>query len=576
MTYPLKFAKHLELAIQQSESTMKLRLKATALAVVALATVPACLMAQVVQISPQQGIDQANQLLRERMQAKPLVQVDTLGIEAAASISQLQEVQIQGELLRQEIERYWKPYLGRAVTIEQIQEFHAWFNEKSRQEGFMAYAKTETVNSQQGQRLVVQTLQPKVGTVRILSQDAALVQQYESLLKQRFDVDFRPGMPLDTQGLDQRLDSVSYDLPIELDATLRAVGPELLDLIVNITSTPHQALKWVNFVEQWNVYGLRQYGRWQIMAMAKVSGLSEKSSLTMTGQVSEGIGYARAEYEDLLPALGARGRLFGAHARSKSIDSGFASTENNSGEMGAGLTRVLGGHRDTVFKGFIDLSRRKTRSQLVEFGTRLTDVTDHQFRLRLSADNERLTSLSTRSELGLTVGDYIHVQGPALKDGIYKRIDAMVKTERSIDRTGTVSVLGRIKGQWANRNLDSYNQMALGGINGVRAYTSIDGVGDRAVTGTLEINKSFKGQWSAGLFYDAGYVQNSVHRTTGQSFNQDTLQAVGLKVEGQVPGCNYSLMWAKGVGGYKTWQSTNQESKPNNHRIWAGLTFFFM
>jgi hemolysin activation/secretion protein len=488
----------------------------------------------------------------------------------------LQEVQIQGELLKQAVESYWRPYLGRAVSVEQIQEFHAWFNDRARQEGFMAYAKTETVSSDQGQRLVIQSLQPKVGTVRILSQDPALVQQYAALLKQRFEVDFKPGKPLDTLGLDQRLDSVSYDLPIELDATLRAVGPELLDLIVNITSTPHQPYKWLNFVEQWNAYGLKQYGRWQVMAMGKVAGWREKSSLTMTGQVSEGIGYARAEYEDLLPSLGARWRVYGAHARSVPVDIGAASTENNSGEMGVGLTSVLGGNRDAVFKALVDLSIRETRSHLLATGTRFNQVTDHQLRMRLSADNDRLTRQSTRAEFGLTVGNYIRVLTPAFREGTYKRIDAMFKTEKNIDRTGTVSVLGRIKGQWTDRNLDSYNQMTLGGLNGVRAYTSIDGVGDRAIAGTVEVNKTFKGQWSAGVFYDAGYVRNSVNSTTGQSFNQDTLQAVGLKVEGQLPGCSYSLMWAKGIGGYKTWQSTNQESKPNNHRLWAGLTFFFM
>ena len=119
-------------------------------------------------------------------------------------------------------------------------------------------------------------------------------------------------------------------------------------------------------------------------------------------------------------------------------------------------------------------------------------------------------------------------------------------------------------------------------MTGVRAYTSIDGVGDRAVLGSLELNKAFKGQWSAGVFYDAGYVQNSVQRVGAQNFNHDTLQAVGLKVQGQGPGpkpgqsVDYSVTLAKGIGGYKSWQSTNLESKPNNYRVWAGLIFFFI
>jgi hemolysin activation/secretion protein len=178
-------------------------------------------------------------------------------------------------------------------------------------------------------------------------------------------------------------------------------------------------------------------------------------------------------------------------------------------------------------------------------------------------------------EVGVTVGDYIHVMGPPLPEGQYKRLDAMGKTQVSLDAAGKVSLMGRIKGQWSNRNMDSYNQIALGGISGVRAYTSVDGVGDRGVIGTVELNRAFSGGWSLGAFYDGGYVQSSVTKLASQTYNHDVLQAVGLKVQGQAPGVDYSVTWAKGVGGYKSWQSTNIESKPNNHRVWAGLTFFF-
>ena len=553
---------------------MKFRLNTIAWLCCVIYTAPATLWAQKLPSSPQQGIEQSMQLMRERLQPKPVVHVDTLGLETTATIRQLQGVQVRGDLLKTEIEKFWKPYSGQAVSAEKIQEFHAWFNEKARRAGFMAYAQTETVEASDGQILIIQSLQPKVGTVRIFSKEPALVERYEELLKKRFDVDFKSGMPLDTLGLDQRLDSVSYDLPIELDATLRAVGPELLDLIVNITPAAHQAAKLVNFAEQWSNYGLKQYGHLQITAMGKITGWREKSSLALMGQISEGLDYGRAEYEDLVPAWGGRWRIYGSHANSKSTYTGAAKTENNSGEVGAGLTRILGGHRDMVFKGQVELSARETRSHLMSTGTPISNVNDHQLRMRLSTDNERLTPMSTRAELGLTLGDYIHVQGPTLPVGTYKRVDALYKTEQALDRAGTVSLLGRIKGQWTDRNLDAYNQMALGGLNAVRAYSSIDGVGDRAVVGTLEVNKSFKRELNVGVFYDGGYVQNSVQRITGQSFNHDTLQSVGLKLEGQVPGLNYSFFWAKGVGGYKSWQNTNLESKPNNNRIWASVTIF--
>lgn len=554
---------------------MKFHLTPVALFCGVLWTMPCAVLAQSSPVSPQQGIDQSTQLLRERLQLKPLAQVDVLGLESAEPIDRLVQVRVIGDLLQQDIERYWKPYIGQPVSVEQLQEFHSWFYDKSRREGFLAYAQSQTRETVGGQALVIQTLQPKVGTVRILSSEPALLRQYAPLLQRRFDVDFKPGSPLDTLGLDQRLDSVSYDLPIELDATLRAVGPEQLDLIVNVSPASKKPGRLLSFVEQWTNHGLRQYGHAQITAVGQWEGWQEKSSLSLLGQISEGIGYARAEYEGLAPEVG-RWRLYGSRSDSHSVLGGSATTQNYSAELGAGMTRVLGGDRDMVYKGQVDVSTRESLSHLKATGIAVSNISDRQLRLRWSADNERLTPNSSRFDVGLTVGDYTRVVGPALQPGTYKRVDVGGKTQTTLDSAGTVTLVGRAKGQWASRNLDSYNQIALGGLAGVRAYTSIDGVGDRAVLGTLELNKAFPGQWSAGVFYDGGYVQNSVNPVGAQTSNHDTLQAVGLKLQGRAPGVDYSVVMAKGVGGYKSWQSTNIESKPNNYRIWAGLTFFFI
>ena len=541
-----------------------------------LSAVPVTGAAQSINPNPsvQQSIEQSTQLLRDRTRPKALAQVDLLGLQSEAAIDLLTSVQVQGDLLKKDIEAYWKNWLGQPVSAEQIQAFHSWFYDKARHAGFMAYAQTQTVNQGQGQSLIIQTLQPKVNRVRILSSDPSLLKEYAGLLQRRFEVDFKPGVPLDTLGLDQRLDSVSYDLPLELDATLRAVGPELLDLIVHITPAAKNPGQMLSFVQYWTQHGLKQYGRAQIAAMASWAGLQEKSSLSVIGQVSEGIGYARAEYEGLLPDDG-RWRVYSARSHSKSIFTGLSTTKNHTSEVGAGFTRLLGGHRATVFKGHAEISSRKSESHLLATSTPVSLVIDHQLRLRWTADNGRLSMHPSRVEMGLSVGDYKRVQGPALSEGSYTRLEVSAKTQRALDARGSLTLKASAKGHWANRNLDSYNQMALGGVSGVRAYTSVDGVGDRAVIGSLELNKKYEKQWSAGVFYDAGYVQTNVTPLGSSNFKNDTLQAVGLKLHGQMPGVDYSFIWAKGVGGYKSWQNTNLESRPNNHRLWAGVTLFF-
>ena len=98
--------------------------------------------------------------MRERLQLKPLAQVDVLGLESAEPIDRLVQVRVIGDLLQQDIERYWKPYIGQPVSVEQLQEFHSWFYDKSRREGFLAYAQTDA----QGNKLLVSLVVPRVGS----------------------------------------------------------------------------------------------------------------------------------------------------------------------------------------------------------------------------------------------------------------------------------------------------------------------------------------------------------------------------------------------------------------------------
>lgn len=543
----------------------------TALALAASVT-PA--MAQSNGSAAQKSIEQSLQVMRDRT-PKPLANVDMLGLESDVQIEKLTSLENRSTLLAADIEAYWRPFLGRPVNTPTVQQFHSWFYETARRAGTLAYAKVEVVTTAQGQRLVIEVLQPKVGTVRILSSDPVLAKKYVPLLQKRLESDFRTGMPLDILGLDQRLDSTCYDLPIELDATLRAVGPQLMDLILNITPAPKRVGERLSTLIQVNNFGLKQYGQTQVLGVLSVGGDQEKSGLTLIGQKSQGIDYARGEYEGLAPWLDSRWKVWGSRSDSHSVLTGSANTNNLGQEVGAGLSSVLGGTRDMVFKGALEISARQSQSSLMATGTEISRTQDHQLRIRVSGDNERLAAISSRWELGLTVGEYAHIAGTSLPEGHYSRVDVSAKTQTALNTAGNWTATAKFKGQWASRNLDSYNQLVLGGVSGVRAYTSVDGVGDRGVIGALEINRAFEGQWMAGAFYDVGYIQKSVNRSASQSWNHDTLQAVGLQVQGQYLGLSYNLTWAKGVGGYKSWQSTNIESQPNNQRVTFSATYAF-
>lgn len=532
-------------------------------------------LAQADPAAAQRNIEQLGQQLRERSQPKPLVHVDTLGLETSTPLTRLASLKVQSAVLPEAIERYWQSRMGQAVSIEQIQAFHAWFYDKAAREGFMAYAKTDVVLTPAGEQLQVQVMQPKINVVRVLSWNGQPESAHLKRIQARFADKFQPGAALDTLALDQMLDSASFDLPVELEATLRAVGPELLDLVITVAPAQAQSGRWLSGVAQLNNHGLRQYGRAQLMGASTVGMPGIKSQLSLLGQASEGIAYARADYESLLPALGARWQLFGSYSRSRSVLGGTASTQGQSSELGGGLTRILGGARDVVLKGQLDAVTRQSESRLQATGAPISTIKDHQLRWRLSADNERLSNEPIRAEMGLTLGQYPDAVSVAVPAGTYARLDVALKSQTHINANGSLRLNARLRGQWANRNLDGYNQITLGGVNGVRAYTSADGTGDRGVLGTLELSQSLPWDATVSAFYDLGQVVPQVKPLASATVQRYSLQGSGLQVQGRYFQLQYALTWAKGHRGYKGWLPSNIESEPNNQRVNLTVSYTF-
>jgi hemolysin activation/secretion protein len=523
----------------------------------------------------QKNLEELGVQLREQVLPKPLVYVDTLGLEASTALANLVAVQVKSAVLTDDIDSYWQNRMGGPVSVDEIRDFHAWFYGRAAQKGFMAYAKTEVVSVRGGQQLNIQVMQPKINKVRILVPESSEAAVYLKRVQSRIGQVFKAGLPLDTLALDQVLDSASHDLPLELEATLRAVGPELLDLVVNITPAIGLPGQTSSGVVQLNNHGLRQYGQNQVLAALTVGMPAVKSELSLLAQASEGVAYVRADYEGLLPALGSRWTVFGTHSRSQTVLGGLAATEGDASELGLGLNRMLGARRDLVFKGDVALASRESESRLKATEAPLSSVSDHQLRLRWTADNARLSPHPVRAEVGVLRGYYPKEVNSAVHSGHYTRANFAVKGQTPLNRSGSWRVAARVRGQWASRNLDSYNQFTLGGVNGVRAYTSADGVGDHGVLASLELTHDIAPALSVSAFYDGGQVQKQADPVTADALNRYSLQGAGLQLQGRYFQLHYTLTWAKGLKTYADWQPSNTESSPGNSRTNVSVSYLY-
>jgi hemolysin activation/secretion protein len=295
----------------------------------------------------------------------------------------------------------------------------------------------------------------------------------------------------------------------------------------------------------------------------------------LLAQASEGVAYVRADYEGLLPALGSRWTVFGTHSRSQTVLGGLAATEGDASELGLGLNRILGARRDLVFKGDVALASRESESRLKATEAPLSSASDRQLRLRWTADNARLSPHPVRAEVGVLRGYYPKEFNSAVHSGHYTRANFALRGQTPLNRSGSWRVAARVRGQWASRNLDSYNQFTLGGVNGVRAYTSADGVGDHGVLASLELTHDIAPALSVSAFYDGGQVQKQADPVTADALNRYSLQGAGLQLQGRYFQLHYTLTWAKGLKTYADWQPSNTESSPGNSRTNVSVSYLY-
>lgn len=513
--------------------------------------------------------------LRELAQPQPPAHVDTLGLVANAPMRVLVAVQIKSTVLPDTLESFWQTRIGGAVSVDEIRAFHAWFDEHAAQKGFTAYAKTEVVSVRGGQQLNIQVLQPKLNSVRVVRPESPPLAVHLVRVQDRVGRVFQAGLPLDTVALSQVLDSAAFGLPIQLGANLRAVGPELFDLLVTIEPAAAMPGSTARGVVMLNTHGLREHGRTPLLAALTVGMPATKSQLALLAQASEGLAYARADYEGLWPQFDARWTVFGTSLRQRAVSDRVSTTEGEVAEFGMGLNRNVGSSRDKVYQAGVVLSSRVSESRSLDAGEPPFKLRDQQWRWRWAVDNERLSPYPMRAELSLVHGHHPQAASEAVRAGHYARANVAFKGHVLLNHSGSLRLAGHTRAQWASRNLSAYNQIALGGVQGVRAYTSADGVGDHGFLASAALIRDIGQALSVSAFYDGGRVQVRADPLQTSAVNRYALQALGLQLQGQYAQLHYSLTVARGLKSHELGVPNAAESNPTNSRADLALSYFF-
>lgn len=492
-----------------------------------------------------------------------------------AMLGRLSATKINAPLLNLEIRDYWASKIGKTIYQQDIEKFKSWAWTKFREAGYLAYVTTAEVKVDDGIHLSIDVQTPKIGRVKLDLANQPFNDDEKAIFENRIARDFAEGDGIDTIKLDNRLQNSSHGFPLQFYANLKQVAPGVSDVIVTsplIQSTPGKRL---DTLVQINNYGLKQYGQTQGFVMGSFSGFTPLSQLRVFGQASEGIQYGRLQYLSPAPILRGELDIYASYADFTSLKNTSTATKGYSSELGIGLGHLLAFTRQAAVKSNVAVSYRQTENELKLLGTPLTELRSIQGRIALTMDNNKIDADQFDASMVFVGGNYDNADANSKSNGGYGKLEMAGRYTLSLSQDRNTVLQTRARGQWAATNLDAFDRISLGGINGVRAYTSVDGVGDQGGLISFDLVQKLPYQQYVGMFYDGGWVKPFKHADVGVNNDAYTLQAVGMQYGINYKNAALAMILSKGVGSYDAYVDGNDESSPRNWRGNISFTLSF-
>ncbi len=143
--------------------------------------------------------------------------------------------------------------------------------------------------------------------------------------------------------------------------------------------------------------------------------------------------------------------------------------------------------------------------------------------------------------------------------------------------TDSLSFYLGVSGQLASKNMDSSEQLYLGGPMNVRAFASGQGAASQGNLTTAELRQNLPYQTQLVGFYDLGNVQYWKFNTAGAPANDYAMSGYGASLGWYGPyGFNIKAVWAQRMGLSQSAQNyLNQNGGTSWNRYWLNASLPF-
>ena len=467
-----------------------------------------------------------------------------------------------------------KPYLNRQLTLDQIKEAAEAVTNLYAQKGWVAQAVVPPQDVQKG-LVTIKIIEGKVGKV-IIKLDKGTQSRLKSGVITKFVSNGNPS------GAFINLNALERDLAILNEIPGNEVSGELsegeqdetTDILVNTRDTGLFAGR----VDASN-YGAANTGPAQLgasLSLNNPSGNGDQVTLDAIG--SEGSVYGQLRYG--LP-VGYDGWRVSAGVSALN----YKSLSSYSSIITQGTAQTYG-----VYSSYaLERTARSNKNITVNFenknynnltsGIQSSNYQINNLTAGINGSNfidQTYASWGANATVGsLSINNVTQAandaQGAATK-GAFGKIgfNGSVTQPLPIKRTNLV---GSVYGQLANKNLNSAEQLYLGGPYGVRAYPVAQGGGAQGAVASAELNHMLVPDLQVGAFFDAGLIQQYINtswsqwaaqQATTRAGNTYSLYATGLSAKYQYQKVQLTGALAWRVGNNPLYNSTGQQLNTDN------------
>lgn len=437
-----------------------------------------------------------------------------------------------------ELQALLKEYVGREVTLAQLQVAARKISDYYRQHDYLAYAYLPPQTVHNGV-INLKVVEAKLGQVKL---DAtAPTRLNTSVLRGVVTHRAVPGQPLRPEQLDQAI-ALLNELPGVAQAqSLLEPGANLgeSDAVIRVEEAPlAQADMSLNNT------GSEGTGVWQTIVAGSVdSPFGRGDQLRVNLLKSQGDHYLWLGASSPLGPSGRRLEI-SVSALEYAIQPEISPLDLKGESTTAGVMLTQPLRRSSRFSltatAGLEIKRMVDRMDAITLGDK--HLQGGYFGLTAMLRDHWLGGGINHLDLTVNIGDLDLTRRPeqfegdqltAQTHGSYQKLHLALSREQPLSQR--VTLFTSLLAQWTPTNLDSSEKFTLGGYYGVRAYPTSEATGDNGWLLNLETRWQLRDSWRLSGFYDLGWIQQHAQpwrnwQTVANQPNTYQLQGVGLSL----------------------------------------------